>query len=327
MRRHQHPAGEVAERCDELVPRLPILLRRNDVEVRQRHRDDLDGQRPATTHATRRRDRPGPQPSGQQHAQRSGHRGLGRHRDVGVAPLVEPGDPRRRQHADRARGEVAVDLGRPLRPRRLGVARDAVGRRAPPPPRPPDTANGTSRSSYQNAHSQRRDHDWVGSCSTTYRAYQPPVSRLPTRVDATTPTPSVAVAPTPTPRRRTRSHSSIGAATSSAFCLVRNASSSTAPSPTPPRQVRARIPTKTAARSSARKQGVDARGVGERAADAVGRGVEPAADDPRDGAAPGPPHDERPGAARTARLATTETTRIVVRSTPVTLASAPVSQK
>jgi hypothetical protein len=73
-------------------------------------------------------------------------------------------------------------------------------------------------------------------------------------MDATTPTPSVALALIPTPRLLTRSHSSRGAATSTAFCLVRNASRSSVPSPIPPRQVRARIPTKTAANSKARSR-------------------------------------------------------------------------
>ena len=155
-----------------------------------------------------------------------------------------------------------------------------------------ETANGTNRSSYQNAQSQRSDHDWVGSCSTTYRAYQPSVSRLPTSVDATTPTPSVALALTPTLRRRTRSHSSRGAATSSAFCLVRNASSEQRSQPDPA-SPGAHAHTHVHRRQQQREeQGVDPSGVRERAADAVGRGVEAGRDDPRDGAAAGSPHDE-----------------------------------
>ena len=112
----------------------------------------------------------------------------------------------------------------------------------------------------------------------------------------------------------------------SAFCFVRNPSSSTAPNATPPRQVRARIPTRTAARRKARSRestlAVSAKApltrkvAAQRPAATIAATVLPPAR-----------RTINASSTRTARLAAKETSRMVGRSRPVTRARAPVIQK
>ena len=272
-------------------PASRILLRRDDVEVCQRHRDDLDGQQCRHDPRDRRRHGPGPQPPGQQQAQRPGGRRLCRHRDVRRPALVEPRHPRRGEHPHRAGGEVAVVLG-------PGVPLPSLRPRADPSDheRHHDDGRGHGEGQEQVLPPERPQpperprlggqlfHDVPGVPAVGYhvaderRRHHPDAERR-RRTD-----PHSATA-YEKPQQHRRSHEQ--------GVLLGEEGQQQHPSQPDPAPPGARPHTdEHRGQEQREEQGVDAGGVGEGAADAVGRGVETRSHDPRDGAAAGAPHDE-----------------------------------
>ena len=193
MGRHQHRARELAKGGDESVPGIPILLRRNDVDVRQRTCvTTWTASRPATTQATvarhrcptaatrpsRRPSAPRPPPVPASRRWRNRPRGDGPTHDAASSP-----------HRGRRRGRRRVAQTRPP-PRRLGRRRGPSQATAATTT-PADTANGTSRSSTRTPRASAGPRTgWAAvrrrSARTSRRSAGSRRS-----VDPTTPTPSV----------------------------------------------------------------------------------------------------------------------------------------